>query len=519
MLAALAVTLSVAMVLISWSVMGGFLRMLLESGRGVIGDVKIHWAVQGFPHYEDLVERLDADPLVEAASPRIESYAMVGLIDRAEPKMVIGIEPESFAEVTGFPGWLHWRPLESPVPKDLEGEDPRLDPLREIVTRLDWPGELSRARIERIASLGWEDLLRHGTELAEPDAETGQLRPAAVLGIELSGYNRRRPGWYEFGLPIRSGADGQPETVRTVLPINGQITITGLVFDRRGRIADQVSRSFPVGNEFKTGVYEIDREVVFVPLDALQSMMNMDRGERVVEPEDPFAIEIDPETGQERFASPETVVDPARVTTVLVKAAPGVGADELAERCEEVYAGFARDHRGVVPPEGAMRIQTWEQLNAQFIGAVKKETGVVLFVFSFISLTAVFLVWAIFWSMVSEKIKDIGILRSLGASRAGIAWLWLRYGLVIGAVGAVMGGVLAWVVVRNINTIHDWLGERFGLTIWDPSVYYFSTIPNRVDPAHAGVVLAGGVLAAAAGALSPAIRAAWMDPVRALRFE
>jgi lipoprotein-releasing system permease protein len=74
-------------------------------------------------------------------------------------------------------------------------------------------------------------------------------------------------------------------------------------------------------------------------------------------------------------------------------------------------------------------------------------------------------------------------------------------------------------VVRNINEIHDWLGSAFGLVIWDPSVYYFSEIPSEVDPMKAVFVAVAGVLTCVIGAAIPSIRAAKMDPVRALRFE
>ncbi len=142
-----------------------------------------------------------------------------------------------------------------------------------------------------------------------------------------------------------------------------------------------------------------------------------------------------------------------------------------------------------------------------------------LVLFMFISLTAVFLVFSIFWSMVSEKTKDIGILRAIGASKAGVAWLFLRYGLSIGVLGSVLGGTIAYLIVLNINPIHEWIGSALGVYVWDPSVYYFTEIPSEVEPMKAVLVLAGGVIFSVLGALVPAVKAANMDPVRALRFE
>ena len=120
---------------------------------------------------------------------------------------------------------------------------------------------------------------------------------------------------------------------------------------------------------------------------------------------------------------------------------------------------------------------------------------------------------------ITEKTKDIGILRALGASRSGIAWLWLRYGIAIGVVGSVAGFGLAYLIVTNINPIHEWMGSALGLSIWDPAVYYFTEIPNVVEWRKAAVVLTGGIVFSFIGALVPAVRAASLDPVRALRFE
>src|SRR5690606_19864862 len=141
---------------------------------------------------------------------------------------------------------------------------------------------------------------------------------------------------------------------------------------------------------------------------------------------------------------------------------------------------------------------------AMFIAAVKKETALVLGILIFISFVVSFLILAIFWAMVSEKTRDIGILRALGASRAGVAWLWLRYGLVIGVVGSILGMACAYAIVWNINPIHDWLGRIFGLTIWDPQIYYLFEIPNDVVPWKAVTVFAGGLFFSVMGALIPA---------------
>ncbi|HBS29257.1 MAG TPA: hypothetical protein DEB06_07350 [Phycisphaerales bacterium] len=489
LLASAAVMLCTAMVLVVWSVMGGFLNMLLASGKSMIGDVSITWPVVGIPHYEALIDRLQADPMVHSATPLIEALGLVKFpTEDVKAMTVFGVEPEGYSRVTGYADRLWWRPLETPMRKDSQRQDPRLGHPNAMGAYLD-----------------------DGLRLSELDPGTGARRPAAALGLHAyPGNNRRdRAG---FVVPRM---DFGPEI---------EVTLSVLPLSKSGTVLDQRSIRLPVANEFRTGMYEADANWIVVPLAELQRLLKMDRAERVGGAADLGTVIVG-EDGQERFAVPQPVAEePARATTILIRAREGVTADALRARVETLYEAFEKDMTSAgkrVPPTGRVPIFTWENKPglATFIQAVKKETALVLVLFGFISFTAVFLVFAIFWSMISEKTKDIGVLRALGASRSGVAWLFTRYGLAIGVVGATMGLALASAVVWNINPIHEWMGEALGIQVWDPSVYYFTEIPSQVVPWKAGLVWAIGVMSSVLGALIPAARAAAMDPVRALRFE
>jgi lipoprotein-releasing system permease protein len=216
-------------------------------------------------------------------------------------------------------------------------------------------------------------------------------------------------------------------------------------------------------------------------------------------------------------------------------------------------------------------ILTWEQHLRDLIGPVEKEREMMRILFSIVYLVCAGLVLSIFWAIVQEKSRDIGILRSIGASRPGVLWIFLQYGLVIGAVGGVVGVGLGWVVISNINAIHEVIGEdapswswigafavaavalmmavrgalagsllrsllwmvfavtlcvagagliaHRGTLIWDPAVYYFSSIPDKVDWLTAAITWVGAVVFSVLGASVPAAKAADIDPVRALRYE
>ena len=490
LLAAVAVTLCSAMVIVVWAVMGGFLTHLVNSGRSLVGDVSVEVPISGFSHYDELIKRLEASPQVEAATPAILTQALlVTPMERKELVLVRGIDAASFARVTTYRDALWWRPLDAPMPKDKKREDPRLTP---------GAREQYKAAYENGLSLTVP--AESGTGVG---GGVGGRDPAIVLGVEVSGINRRQPeGYYKPGFYV-----------------GDHVTLHVLPMSPGGKLLDAVSLKLEVANEVQTGVYEYDRKSTLVSLGALQRALQMDASRRIAPPPPAGSVVIGP-GGKETFPAPVDLgEEPARVTTVYVRGKGDVGdAAALKETVQTIVDKFSRDFPAA-SPRFMFAVSTWKDLNRQFIGAVEKETGLVLILFSFISVVAVFLVFAIFWSMVVEKTKDIGILRALGASRSGVAWLWIRYGLAIGIVGAILGLGLSFLIVTNINEIHEAIGRTFGVYVWDPKIYYFNEIPAKFKWFDASIVIVAGILSSGIGAFIPAIRAAWMDPVKAIRFE
>jgi lipoprotein-releasing system permease protein len=168
----------------------------------------------------------------------------------------------------------------------------------------------------------------------------------------------------------------------------------------------------------------------------------------------------------------------------------------------------------------SVRVETWEVRQRKFIAAVEKEKVLVLILFGVISVVAVFLILCIFYMIVVEKTRDIGILKSLGAGAYGVAAVFIIYGAAIGIVGATAGLAVGTVFVHRINEIQDWLaGIHPELRVWRADVYTFDSIPNIVKPTEAAVIFVVAILASALGAVVPAIVAARRQPVEALRYE
>ncbi len=175
--------------------------------------------------------------------------------------------------------------------------------------------------------------------------------------------------------------------------------------------------------------------------------------------------------------------------------------------------------RAQFPLEMMLQVNTWRDLQGALLAAVQMETTILNILLFLIIAVAGFGILATFFMIVVEKTKDIGVLKSLGASGTGVASIFLGYGVLLGAFGAGVGAIAGLLFVANINSIADLLEIVTGQEVFDPTVYYFETIPTIVHPWMVVWVIVGAVFIAVMASVLPSIRAARMHPVEALRYE
>ena len=164
-------------------------------------------------------------------------------------------------------------------------------------------------------------------------------------------------------------------------------------------------------------------------------------------------------------------------------------------------------------------VQTWEDKQGPLLAAISVEKGILNVLLFMIIAVAGFGILAIFSMIVVEKTRDIGILKALGASNWGVLKIFLGYGLLLGVVGAVLGTALGITFTIYINEIEAVLARLTGQEIFDRNVYYFTEIPTNIDPLSVVLVNVGAVAIAVVFSVLPALRAAMLQPVRALRYE
>jgi lipoprotein-releasing system permease protein len=310
-------------------------------------------------------------------------------------------------------------------------------------------------------------------------------------------------------LEIRKGADGKFHgrgPFLYTLPV--KLTVIGMSpgdFDLNAN--NKAETNYWIVDDSRTKAWQYDENTVYVPFDQLQRDLSMDE-----------------QHWTRRDGTP--VTQPARCTELEIKVTPGADLNATRNRVEDavdaVYRQIsARENKngGYLMALSVPTVTTWEESQAVWLHAIEKEKSLVTALFSLISIVAIFLIFCIFYMIVVEKTRDIGIIKSVGATSGGVAVIFLGYGMAIGVVGSFLGLLVGYGIVHNINFIHEEMGKLLGIQIWDPQVYAFDTIPNTMNPNEVIVIMAVAIISSVLGALIPAIRAASMNPVEAVRFE
>lgn len=332
--------------------------------------------------------------------------------------------------------------------------------------------------------------LANGTirEQAKRDANVGAeifFRPSGSIGIS---------GAESFGLPMSIIDEIQKvEGVRSAVAIgqnsvnapdsnSGRRLIDGVNFDQyaaisglqviRGRpftagsdeaiidTAWQKQKKFNIGDTFPiydrpftiTGVYEpAGGARVKIPLDTMQKQLGAD----------------------------------GKATSVLISVLPGFTAEQVAEKLQEQF-----------PHNQIVLTKDLEELYMAGFPALNVFLNVFIAIAAVISALVILLTM---YTTVTERTRQIGIMKSIGMSSGRIAWTITQEALLISVIGIVLGILLTFVV-------------RYAVT-------QFATLEVEMSPIVIMIVFVVGLIGGAVGGLYPALRAARLDAVEALSYE
>jgi lipoprotein-releasing system permease protein len=476
--------LGVATLIVVNGVMSGFSTKLKDRLHGILADLIVQTERDG--GFDEppaaMIRRIEESPAgkhVEAVSPTVEVFALFQfhVRDRSGQRVpitkhvrLVGVDPARHARVGRFAEYLvHQKNAANPS-FDLTAE--------------------AKARFERNRLLDGDDPFaaapaplpgqpQPGDFLKTPPVGAPQGPPPAVPPPNLQPADPPRvPGVIVgYSLAHRRFKDPQTGEDREVEWLKPGDDVFIATVGAGGM--KPVSGTFVVCDYFKSEMSEYDSSFVYVPLEDLQRMRGMD----------------------------------GRVNSLQIKLKDG-----LADDGPFVHENMVPQVQGLFSPSEAW-VASWQQHQGPLLAAIDIERGILNLLLFLIVGVAGFSVLAIFTMIVSEKYRDIGVLKSLGASNRGVMGIFLGYGLLLAVIGCGLGTAAGLLITANINEIEAWLTRRTGQQIFDRSVYYFDRIPTNVEPTAVLLINLGAVATAVVFSILPAWRAARLHPVRALRFE
>jgi lipoprotein-releasing system permease protein len=221
---------------------------------------------------------------------------------------------------------------------------------------------------------------------------------------------------------------------------------------------------FEVSGTFETGMYEYDNGYVLMPLAMAQ-----------------------------RFQGLDTAVTGLEVRVRDPWAARRIGA-ELEQRLGYPY-----------------RSLDWFTQNKTLYSALQLEKLAMGTVLLLIVIVAAFNIVSTLTMLVSDKAREIGILRAMGFPAAAVRRVFVIQGAVIGVVGTMLGTALGLVAGRLVDR-----GEIINL---NPAIYFIDHLPVRVNPLDLAVIIVASLVVPTLATIYPARQAAALNPVDAIRYE
>jgi len=161
----------------------------------------------------------------------------------------------------------------------------------------------------------------------------------------------------------------------------------------------------------------------------------------------------------------------------------------------------------------------WRQRNATFFNALQVERNVMFLILTLIVVVAAFNIASSLIMLVKDKGRDIGILRTMGATQGSIMRVFLITGAAIGVVGDFVGFLLGLIVCLNIESIRQFMSWLTNTELFSPELYFLSRLPAELDVGETVAVVVMALALSLLATLYPAWRAARLDPVEALRYE
>lgn len=221
---------------------------------------------------------------------------------------------------------------------------------------------------------------------------------------------------------------------------------------------------------FDMGMFEYDNTLIYMPLKSAQAFFNYENSIKNI----------------------EVLVDDV------------TRADKLADAIEK---------------EIGMEAESWQSQQSHYFSALKTERNVMFLILTLIIVVAAFNIISNLMMIVQEKKSAIAIMRTFGATSGSIMRIFCACGLLIGFTGTCLGCIIGVVFSLNIESIRVFLENITNVKLFDPMIYFFSSLPVILVPQDVVNISALALLLSFLATIAPALQAAAQDPAEILRYE
>ena len=260
------------------------------------------------------------------------------------------------------------------------------------------------------------------------------------------------------GIDRTTSRNARGQYVRFSGPFPFTVTLTCFPLTAKGALFEAGDQSlvntkqFSYSDDCHTGIAQVDTDYVYLPLEQAQALC-MDPGGK-------------------------------RITALHIKFRPDVGETEGCRQVADLWHRFRADKAGAPNSNllNKVNVQSWKEYRRAVIAPTEQEQLMLSLMFILVGITTVFIVFVVFYMLVNNKKKDIGVLKSVGASNTGVLSLFQGFAFGIGSDRLLSSGMLfGWLFLSRINRIEQWSYEHFGIQLWDRTMYVIGAIPNHVD--------------------------------------
>jgi len=230
-------------------------------------------------------------------------------------------------------------------------------------------------------------------------------------------------------------------------------------------------KTFTVISLFESGLADFDNNIAFINLDTLNEFFNLDKKDT--------NLEI-------YLKNPQNIEDQKIVVQKI----------------------FPNDF-----------VYSWADMNSSLFSALKVERNVMFIILSLIIVVAAFNIISGLTILVKNKTRDIAILKSIGVLNKSIVKIFFLVGVIIGTSATIFGILLGVTFSLYVENLRQFLSNVFNISLFPEEIYFLSSMPSEINPTSIFFISLCSILITILVSIFPALKAAKLDPIKALKYE